>query len=521
MTLYGGGAALNMANGVREFAQSCPDRAAVVDGSRTLTYRALDDRANRLACALLDCGLSPGDPVAVLLPNCLEFPEIATGLARAGLPMVPLDPRQTAAETEWIVRHSGARALVLDDALAGLAAGVADVAAPGGGSAGVDVVLSLRGTTAGPAYEGVLAGARAVDPHVPVGDLDIFGIQYTSGTTGNPKGVLVTHRSRVLQAYLAALEWGLGAGRASIAVAPMYHGAGFLFGFAPVLTGGTVSMLPRWDPEEMLAMTERVGAQSVFLVPTHAQTIRALGEDVLGRHDLSTLDTLYFNVAALPVALKQWVMDAFPKCGVHELYGSTEAGVVTNLRPEHAAGKWGSVGHAWYMTEVRLVGDDGLPVGPGEPGELFSRSPFLMQGYLGDPAATTACTTDDGFLTCGDIAVADDEGFLSIVDRKKDMIISGGVDIYPREIEEAVATHPAVAEAAVVGAPDETWGERIVAYVVLRPGGVLDATALDEYLRPRVASYKLPRELHLIDALPRNAAGKVLKRALQNSGQKA
>ncbi|MGW0662523.1 class I adenylate-forming enzyme family protein [Streptodolium elevatio] len=503
MTLYGGGAALNMANGVREFARSGPDRPAVLDGDRTLTYRALDDRANRLACALLDCGLAPGDPVAVLLPNCLEFPEVATGLARAGLPMVPLNPRQTAPESDWIVRHSGARALILDDALADVVAGVP-----------VEFVLSMRGTSTGPDYESALRTARAVDPHVPVGDLDVFGIQYTSGTTGNPRGVLITHRSRVLQAYLAALEWGLGSGRTSVAVAPMYHGAGLLFGYAPVLTGGTVAMLPRWDPERLLATVEQVGAQSVFLVPTHAQTIRALGEDALARHDLGTLDTLYFNAAALPVALKRWVMAAFPRCGVHELYGSTEAGVVTNLRPRHAADKWGSVGHPWYMTEVRLVDDAGRPVGPGEPGELFSRSPFLMKGYLGDAAATAACTTEDGFLTCGDVAVADEEGFLSIVDRKKDVIISGGVNIYPREIEEAVACHASVLEAAVTGAPDETWGERVVAYIVLRPGTTLDAAELDAFLRPRIARHKLPREIRLIDALPRNAAGKVLKRAL-------
>ncbi|NUU23187.1 MAG: acyl--CoA ligase, partial [Streptomycetaceae bacterium] len=444
MTLYGGGAALNMANGVREFARSTPDRVAVVDGDRTRTYRALDDQANRLACALLDARLAPGEPVAVLLGNCLEYPEIATGLARAGLPMVPLNPRQTLPEIQWIVRHSRARVLIIDDALAEFAEDTT-----------VDVVLSVRGHSAGASYESVLAGSRAVDPHVPVGDLDVFGIQYTSGTTGKPKGVLITHRSRVLQAYLAALEWGLGAGRTSIAVAPMCHGAGFLFGYAPVLTGGTVAMLPRWDPEELLAMAEREHAQSVFLIPTHAQTIRALGDTALARHDLSALDTLYFNAAAMPVALKQWVMAAFPRCGVHELYGSTEAGVVTNLRPEYAETKWGSVGHPWYMTEVRLVDATGRPVAPGEPGELFSRSPFLMKGYLDDAESTAACTTDDGFLTCGDIAVADDEGFLSIVDRKKDMIISGGVNIYPREIEEAVAGHAAVAEAAVVGIADD------------------------------------------------------------------
>jgi long-chain acyl-CoA synthetase len=350
-----------------------------------------------------------------------------------------------------------------------------------------------------------------------VDETDPFCIAYTSGTTGRPKGVLISHRSRVLTFYASAMEWGLGNGRRSIAVAPMYHGAGFAFGYTPVFTGGTVSMLRAWNPEELLAMIERDRAQSVFLVPTHAQMIRGLGDDVIGKYDLSSLDTLYFNAAALPVTLKEWVLDTFPQTGVHELYGSTEGGVITNLRPADARRKAGSVGHPWFMTELRVVDDNGEPVGVGEPGELFSRSPFLMNGYLKDPEATAACTTDDGFLTCGDIVTVDEEGFIRIVDRKKDMIISGGVNVYPRDVEEAALRHPAVAEIAVVGVPDEKWGESVVAYVVTKPGASVDTEALDEFLRPTLAGYKIPRDVVTVDALPRNAAGKILKRDLKQS----
>jgi acyl-CoA synthetase (AMP-forming)/AMP-acid ligase II len=276
-----------------------------------------------------------------------------------------------------------------------------------------------------------------------------------------------------------------------------------------------VSMLRAWDPGRLLAMVERERLQSVFLVPTHAVGLRELG---LAGHDLSSLDTLYFNAAALPVALKEWVLEAFPGVGVHELYGSTEAGVISNLRPADARRKAGSVGHPWFMTEIRVVDDDGVAVPPGTPGELFSRSPFLMNGYLANPSATAECVTADGFLTSGDVVVVDDEGYITIVDRKKDLIITGGVNVYPRDVEEALAAHPAVVEAAVVGEPDERWGERVVAYVVARPGTDWSPDALREHLRTRLAGHKVPKEIRPIAALPRNAAGKVLKRELRSTG---
>ncbi|MET7396809.1 AMP-binding protein [Dactylosporangium sp. NPDC005572] len=489
------GAQLNIANGVREFARATPDAIAVIDGDRRLSYAALDDRSSRLAQALLGAGLAPGDPVAVLSGNRLEYCEIAAGLAKAGMPMVPLNPRQTLADTTYIAGHCDPKAVILDPALEDRA---------------VDPGFTLR---LGAEYEAAIDHASAKDPAVSVDEHDPFCIAYTSGTTGAPKGVLISHRSRVLTFYCTALEWGLGPGRRTIAVAPMYHGAGFAFAYAAVFTGGTVSMLRAWDPQTLLKMVERDRPQSVFLVPTHAVGLRELG--LHGR--LDSLETLYFNAAALPVALKEWVLDSFPGVGVHELYGSTEAGVVTDLRPADARRKAGSVGHPWFMTELRVVDDEGHPVPPGTPGELYSRSPFLMNGYLDNPAATAECTTPDGFLTSGDVVVVDDEGYVTIVDRKKDMIITGGVNVYPRDVEEALAAHPAVVEAAVVGERDDRWGERIVAYIVAREES-LEPGALLEHLRPRLAGHKVPKEFRMIAALPRNAAGKVLKRELRSTG---
>ncbi|WP_185995305.1 class I adenylate-forming enzyme family protein [Nocardioides campestrisoli] len=506
MAIQSGGSALSIVSGLREYAAATPHATAVIDGEQRLTYAEVHDRSSRLGQHLLAQDLSPGDRVAVLLGNRLEYPEVAAGIAKAGLVMVPLNPRLTAVEASYVLEHSGSRMIVLDAALAPIVDAHAD-------SHGLPL-LRLGGSATGDAYESALAEAAPADPAVEVEERDPFCIAYTSGTTGRPKGVVISHRSRALTFMVSALEWGLDNGRVSAAVAPMYHGAGFAFGYAPVHTGGTVSMLGRWDPAAFLDLVERDRVQSAFLIPTHAQGLRALGDEAFASRDLSSLDTLYFNAAALPWELKEWVMERFPRCGVHELYGSTESGIITNLRPVHMRERPGSVGHPWYLTQVRIVDAAGREVDPGEPGELFSRSPYLMNGYLDDDEATAACTTEDGFVTCGDIAVRDQDGFISVVDRKKDLIISGGTNVYPREIEEVLATHPSVVESAVVGEPDEHWGETVVAHVVLQGGADLDGEALAQHCRAQLAGYKIPRRWYPIEVLPRNAGGKVLKRDL-------
>ncbi len=506
MPLAATGAPLNIANGIREFARATPDAVAVIDGDRRITYRELADRAARCAHALLSLGLKTGDRVGICLGNRLEFPEVAAGIAMAGLVMVPLNPRYTPSEARFIIEHSESRAVIADEATIEVVGDtVREHRIP---------TLVLGHTEEFRPYDAALAAASNTDPAVAVPEESPFCIAYTSGTTAMPKGVMISHRSRSLTFYMAAMEWKLGTGRTSVAVAPMYHGAGFAFGYAPVFTGGTVVMLRKWDPEALLALIEKERAQSVFLVPTHAQMLRNLGEDTIHARDLSSLDTLYFNAAALPWELKQWVIETFPGVGVHELYGSTESGIITNLRPVDMLRKPGSVGQPWYMTEVRVVDDDGNEVGPGGTGELYSRSPYLMRGYLKNPEATAACTTDDGFVTCGDIVRLDEEGYIYIVGRKSDMIVSGGVNIYPREIEDVLAAHPSVSEAAVIGAPSEQWGEEVTAYIVLAPGATFDPSSLEAHCRRTLAGYKVPRQWKLIEQLPRNAAGKVVKRDL-------
>jgi len=501
-------AEMNIASGIREFAVSTPGATALVDGDRRLTFAEVDDRSNRVANLLLDAGLRPGDKVAILCGNQAEYVELAAGAAKAGLAMVPLNPRGAAAEHASLITRSGAKGLIADAAFED---NIPDLVED------LPLALSLGRQGWGRQYDKALEGARATDPKVEVSERSPFCVQYTSGTTGLPKGALLTHRSRVLTMFGCAIDFGLGPGKRTAAVAPMALGAGFAFGYAGPFLGGQTSMMSKWDPERLLAMIERDRLQTVFLVPTHALTLQQVMENSPRKYDLSSLETLYFNAAALPVPLKEWVIETFPGVGVHELYGSTEGGIITNLRPENALRKAGTVGHPWFMTELKLLDDDGNPVPPGEPGEIFGRSPFNMIGYLDDPESTAQAIRPDGFLTSGDVGVQDEEGFLRIVDRKKDLIISGAANIYPREIENVLNRSEDVLEVAVVGLPHEKWGEQVAAFVVPKPGRTPDFEALERLVRENLAGYKTPRVWKQLDELPKNPNGKVLKRVIRDT----
>ena len=465
MTLFSGGAPFNIANGIREFAQAQPEQAAVIDGDRTLTYAELDARTNRLAHVLLDAGLPTGTSVALLLGNRAEYMEAAAGIARAGLVMVPLNPRMTVPEVEYIVGHSEARAMILDDALSGVAAS---------STPGLDVVLSIDGSTLGRDYEDALAAADPTHPGVNVPETDPFCIAYTSGTTGRPKGVVISHRSRSITFYACAMEWGVGLGRRSIAVAPMYHGAGFCFGYAPVYTGGTVSMLRSWNPEALLQLigtTARSRCSSSRR--THRCCVRSATTS--SRSPTCRASTpIYFNAARAAVRVEEGCMRTLPGVGASRAATARRGGIMRTSDP--ADRRPGSGRRPpWFFTEVRASSPTGKRRGPGEPGELFSRSPFLMNGYLEERRRPPG-VHDRRRLP--HVRRPRGRRGRHRADRRpeKDMMISGGVNVYPRDVEEALATHPAIARPPSSACPDEKWGETVVAYVTVRD---------DEVGRPR------------------------------------
>lgn len=497
-----GGVSVTIAEGVRTSARRTPAATALCEGARELDYRSLVQRANRVSNGAMGSGLAPGDRSAVLSGNRLEFVELVLGLAEAGIPPAMINPRSTPEEIAFLCADSGARMLFVDRSLEEVAR---DADLPD-----VERIVVLGGD-----YERWLADARPDPPATTPGEGDVFCIPYTAGTTGAPKGVLLTHRSRTLTFLAMAAEYGCyGPDDRALALAPLYHGAGFAFAMAPLFLGGSCTIMPRFEPELALRAIDEGRSTSTFMTPTHFSSLFALEPRPLDRYHTGSLTALVSNAAPLSQAMKERIVERFGPDVLFEAYGSTEASIVSNLRPADQLRKQQCVGLPFPMTSVRIQAPDGSEAGAGEIGELFSRSPYLFAGYWGRPEEGAAALRD-GWFSAGDLARRDEEGYLYIVDRVDDRIISGGVNIYPREIEETLLRHPAVADAAVFGVPDEHWGEAVQAAVQLRADGAATADELLDFCRRGLAGHKRPKRLRLVGELPRNSAGKILRRSLR------
>ncbi|SFN67966.1 fatty-acyl-CoA synthase/long-chain acyl-CoA synthetase [Pseudonocardia ammonioxydans] len=500
------GRGMTMSDLVARHARGTPDEVAFVDPSHRRTYRELDDRVTRLAHVLLERGTGPGDRVAVLGLNSIEVVEAWLAVLRIGAIAVPVNFRLAASEIAYALRDSGACVVISDEAFA-----------PVVEQARADAAEVRSTITFGDAYEQLLAGAPGTWEERPIPDEAPAYIMYTSGTTGFPKGAVLTHRNLYLHAFCSMATMGTtGDDRVWMSAAPLFHIAG-LSGMLPVLiTGGKVVIPPSggFDPAQTVRTLADEGVTSCFMVPAQWQAVCAVPD--LGGHDLSRLRRISWGAAPASTTLLRTMIDSFPQAEVCTAFGQTECSpVTTNLKGEDSIRKIGSVGTPMVGVEVRVVDDDMNDVPRGEIGEIVYRSPMVMSGYWNKPEETAEAFRG-GWFHSGDLVREDPDGYLYVVDRKKDMIISGGENIYCAEVENVLAGHPKIAEVALIGVPDPKWGETPLAIIAPRdPADPPTDDEIEAYSRQHLAAYKRPRKVQLVDALPRNPSGKVVKPVLR------
>lgn len=486
---------------------------AVVDGTLQRTFGEVEDRSNRLANVFGGLVARAGARVALLMSNCAQFVESDLAILKAGLVKVPINPRLTESEREHILRHSGAELVVFAPEHAAFVAAMRDRVptlrqAVALGPCDLDV----------PAYEELLTAASAREPRLTIDPDAPSFILYTSGTTGRPKGAVSTFRSRLAATvHMLADELDVREGDGMVHVGHLSHGSGSKI-LAFYLRGARNIVVPKFDPEAFFDVVARERGTGSFMVPT----MLGLLCDSPARQgkDIGSLRTVSYGGAPIAPALLRRAVETFGPIFV-QVYGSCEAPhPVTVMRKDEHVRYLGddkhlsSLGREATAVEVRLVNAEGEEVAEGTAGEILIRGGNVMQGYWNDPGATADVFRGD-FYRSGDAAVRGDDGYLYMVDRVRDLIITGGLNVYPAEVEAALLSHPAIAEAAVIGVPDEVWGENVKAFVSLRPGMTCTADELIEHSRKRLAGYKKPKSVEFLATLPKGSTGKILKREIR------
>jgi fatty-acyl-CoA synthase len=494
-----------------------PDRIGARDLERAMTFADWNARACRLANGLLALGLSRGDRIAVLAYNRVEWAEIYAAVAKAGLIAVPVNFRLTGPEAGFICTDCGVSAVIAEAALAGLVEAMrAGLTVP----ASNYIVIGESARSGWQEYEALIAGASDSEPGIDVTPDDTWCLMYTSGTTGNPKGAIRSHRGMAMLAFMTQVELGLTRGDDALLVMPMCHANSLNFFTAFLSIGATVTVFsrPNFDATLCLRTIGAMGVTFSSLTPTHYLMMLDVPETERGDAGFENVSKLMVSSAPARIETKRAIMQMFPNSGLYELYGSTEAGWVTFLHPDEMFDHLGTVGREVVgSAPIMLLDDAGNEVPDGQPGELYSCGPYAFEGYWNLPEKTAEAFRG-AYLSVGDMAVRDEHGFIRLIDRKKNMIISGGENVYPTEVEAVLAQHPAVKDVAVVGCPDEKWGERVAAAVVLRKGAEVSADDLIAWSKDRLAGYKRPREILFLgpDEMPRNATGKILHRVLRD-----
>ena len=500
---------MNVGNILRFACRNFPNKECLICDEERFTYSQLNERVNRLAAGLMDMGLRKGDNAAILLQNCSQYIEIYFALAKIGAVAVPLNFMLKGKGLEFLVNNSAARIMFLEETtreqVEDARSRFTSIASDSFIFIGSTVPEEYR------SYEKLISEGSPEEPDVRVDEDDDLIILYTSGTTGLPKGIVLTHRNRLTYFNWCGLEYGMLFDGIHMVTTPLYHNVACFLSQTQFYTGGTVVVMRKFSAEHCVELIVREKVTSTFMVPTQLNLVlRMRGVEP---SSLSSVRTIVTGAAPLATRTKEQIIGLF-NCDLHEMYGLTETGLITNMKPEDALRKVRCVGQPFFHMEMRVVDEHGHDVPEGEVGEIVARGPLLLRTYYSNEKAYNDAMRDGWFFS-GDLGRVDDEGFLYLVDRKKDMICSGGVNIYPMDVEEILHSHPKVHESAVIGVPDERWGESVLAIVVLKPGESLTKEDLIRHCKDNMASYQAPKLVEFLDELPRNPSGKVLKRELR------
>lgn len=494
----------------RRTARRLPDKTAIVDGDVKLTFAEFDALVDRGAAALRENGLAPGDRLALLSRNCWQYAVLAYATARAGIVLVPVNFMLTGEEVAYILGHCGAKCFVVAEEFVDTAgqamqlAATSPIAVAIGDSAPPDGWHNLR----------QWLESEAEPPDALIGDDQVLRVMYTSGTESRPKGVMHSSRSLMWQYVSTILAGSMTEDDVEIHSMPLYHCAQLdNFLATDIYLGATSIIVPRPDPEIILPAIQRYQVTNFFAPPT--VWISLLRSPIFDTVDLSSLRNGYYGASAMPGEILAEMRERMPGVSLWNFYGQTEmAPLASALPPNDQQRHSGAAGRPVPNVETAILGDDDNPMPTGTVGEIAHRSPHLMLGYLDDPVRTAEAFRG-GWFHSGDLGYYDEYGFLHVVDRKKDMIKTGGENVASREVEEVIYRHPAVHEVAVFGVPHPTWVESVVAAVVIRDNATLSSEELVEHCREHLAGFKTPKEVHFVDALPKNPSGKLLKRELR------
>ncbi len=492
-----------------------PDRPAFIFEGKRFTWAEADQRINRLANALLGLGLERGDHVAILSKNCHEYFETYFGCSRSATICTAFNYRLTPHELHYVMDNSEAKVVIVSDEFLDTFEEIRPKL-----KMAKDYIVIGNTPEGMTSYDDFIAAASPEKPVVMQHEDDVVLQMYTSGTTGLPKGAMLSHRNLITNAIGCSFGMQLQSNDCILMVAPLYHMAAGMCSLAVIQQGGPILLHRDFNPVAILDDMEGGEVTTALLIPVMINFLLQMPD--IEKRDFSNIRGIIYGASPIPVEVLRRAIEVF-QCDFMQGYGQTESSaVLCVLRPEdhildgtpEEVQRLASAGREVFGTEVRVVDENGISVKPGEIGEIVGRGANVMKGYWKMPQAT-AETIRDGWLHTGDLGTVDEAGYVYILDRTKDMIISGGENIYSREIEEVLHKHPAVADAAVIGVPHEQWGETVKAFVVLRDGQTATAEEIIDFTRAFLAGFKRPRSLEFIESLPRNLSGKVLKKVLR------